>query len=91
MTRHAERGFSYEDVLIRKCPSACMVRVESSRSAATRPSFQGRRPTRPCWVKLSALVPWAEFERCYRDSFVGSGMGAPAKSGRIAYGALLIK
>jgi len=43
------------------------------------------------WVKLSALVPWAEFERCYRDSFVGSGMGAPAKSGRIAYGALLIK
>lgn len=53
--------------------------------------FNGRLLASNRWVKLSALVPWAEVERCYRDSFVGSGMGAPAKSGRIAYGALLIK
>ena len=53
--------------------------------------FNGHLLASKRWVKLSALVPWAEFERCYRDSFVGSGMGAPAKSGRIAYGALLIK
>ena len=53
--------------------------------------FNGRQLSSNRWAKLSALVPWAEVERCYRDSFVGSGMGAPAKSGRIAYGALLIK
>ena len=30
-------------------------------------------------------------ESCYADKLSGTGIGAPAKSGRIAYGALLIK
>lgn len=42
-------------------------------------------------MKLSKIVPWAEVERCYSNSFAGSGISAPAKSGRIAYAALLIK
>ena len=43
------------------------------------------------WVKLAAMMPWDEVERCYAESLSGSGMGAPAKSGRLAYGALLVK
>lgn len=43
------------------------------------------------WVKLAEMMPWDEVERCYAESLSGSGMGAPAKSGRIAYGAQLIK
>lgn len=53
--------------------------------------FNGHLLASNHWVKLAELVPWAEVERCYRDSFVGSGMGSPAKSGRRAYGSLLIK
>lgn len=53
--------------------------------------FNGRLSASNRWVKLAALVPWDEVERCYHDSFAGTGMGAPAKSGRLAYGALLIK
>lgn len=53
--------------------------------------FNGHLSASNRWVKLAALVPWDQVERCYRDSFAGTGMGAPAKSGRIAYGALLIK
>jgi hypothetical protein len=30
-------------------------------------------------------------EFCYAESLAGTGKGAPAKSGRIAYSALLIK
>ena len=37
------------------------------------------------------MVPWDEVESCYADKLSGTGIGAPAKSGRIAYGALLIK
>ena len=36
-------------------------------------------------------MPWDEVESCYADKLSGTGIGAPAKSGRIAYGALLIK
>ena len=36
-------------------------------------------------------MPWQEVERCYAESFADTGMGAPAKSGRIAYGALGVK
>lgn len=53
--------------------------------------FNGHLLASNRWVKLSELVPWAEVERCYSESFAGSRMGAPAKSGRIAYGALFIK
>lgn len=53
--------------------------------------FNGHLSASNRWVKLAELMPWAEVERCYRENFAGSGMGAPAKSGRLAYGALLIK
>ena len=53
--------------------------------------FNGRLKASNRWSKLSQLVPWDLVERCYAESFARTGMGAPAKSGRIAYGALLIK
>ena len=53
--------------------------------------FSGRLSASNRWAKLAELVPWELVERCYAESFAGTGMGAPAKSGRIAYGALLIK
>ena len=34
------------------------------------------------WVKLAGMTPWDEVERCYTESLSGSGMRAPAKSGR---------
>jgi len=43
------------------------------------------------WIILSKLLPWKEFEETYADQFSDNGMGAPAKSARIALGALLIK
>lgn len=53
--------------------------------------FGGKLLASNRWVKLGAMVPWQEVEQCYQASFKGSGMGAPAKSGRIAMGALIIK
>lgn len=43
------------------------------------------------WVKLAQLVPWKQVQKCYAKGLAGTGMGAPAKSARIAFGALLIK
>jgi hypothetical protein len=42
------------------------------------------------WVKLAALIPWNELESEYAKQF-SEGMGAPAKSFRVALGALIIK
>ena len=53
--------------------------------------FNGRLNTSNRWVKLSEMVPWDLVEDCYAESLAGTRMGAPAKSSRIAYGALLIK
>lgn len=53
--------------------------------------FGGKLLASNRWVRLAAMVPWQEVEQCYQASFKGSGMGAPAKSGRIAMGALIIK
>lgn len=53
--------------------------------------FGGKLQASNRWVKLAPKMPWQEIERCYAESFAGTGMGAPAKSGRIAYGALVIK
>lgn len=53
--------------------------------------FGGKLQANNRWSKLARAMPWGEVERCYAESFVGTGMGAPAKSGRIAYGALVIK
>lgn len=53
--------------------------------------FNGRLSRSNRWAKLAEMVPWDVVESCYAESLAGSGQGAPAKSGRIAYGALLIK
>jgi len=53
--------------------------------------FGGKLSASNRWVKLASIVPWGEVEQCYQQNFEGTGMGAPAKSGRIAFGALVIK
>lgn len=53
--------------------------------------FGGRLSSKNRWVKLAKIIPWNEIEEIYRQSFKDTKMGAPAKSGRIAFGALIIK
>ena len=53
--------------------------------------FGGKLNTKNRWVKLAEIIPWELVEECYRESLAESGMGAPAISSRIAYGALIIK
>lgn len=42
------------------------------------------------WVMMAQLIPWSEFEALYAENFAAE-MGAPAKSFRMALGALIIK
>ena len=42
------------------------------------------------WVKLADLIPWQSVESDYAEQF-SRQMGAPAKSFRVALGALIIK
>jgi transposase, IS5 family len=42
------------------------------------------------WVTMAQLIPWSEFEAEYAQN-LASSMGAPAKSFRMALGALIIK
>ncbi|MEG4812802.1 IS5 family transposase [Microcoleus sp. F8-D3] len=42
------------------------------------------------WVKMTQLIPWSEFEAEYAENFP-TALGAPAKSFRMALGALIIK
>lgn len=53
--------------------------------------FSGRLRSDNRWVKLAKIIPWGEFETSYAKSFKGSGQGPPAKSVRVALGALIIK
>lgn len=53
--------------------------------------FGGRLQSNNRWVKLAKMIPWDEVEEIYTSSLAGSGMGAPAKSARLALGALIIK
>ena len=53
--------------------------------------FGGKLKATNRWAKLSDMMPWDEVERCYGQSLAGTRMGAPALSGRMAYGALIIK
>jgi hypothetical protein len=41
------------------------------------------------WVKMAELIPWSEFESEYAANFP-TEKGAPAKSFRMALGALII-
>jgi len=42
------------------------------------------------WVQLAQLIPWSEFEQEYAQN-LGTEMRPPAKSFRLALGALIIK
>ncbi|QPN61027.1 transposase [Synechococcus sp. CBW1002] len=42
------------------------------------------------WVQLEGLIPWDELEETYAPQFSAT-IGAPAKSVRMAFGALYIK
>ncbi len=53
--------------------------------------FGGRLRSDNRWVRLAKLIPWTAFESGYAASLADSGMGCPAKSVRIALGALIIK
>jgi hypothetical protein len=52
--------------------------------------FGGKLSADNRWVKMVELIPWNEFEAEYAKSFPRE-KGAPAKSFRMALGALIIK
>lgn len=52
--------------------------------------FGGQLSGENRWVKLAAMIPWETFEAHYAQQ-LSEGMGAPAKSFRMALGALIIK
>lgn len=43
------------------------------------------------WVLLAELIPWDKIEKLYAKNFSDNGMGAPAKSGRLAAASLIIQ
>ncbi|MGL5134267.1 MAG: IS5 family transposase [Planktothrix sp.] len=52
--------------------------------------FEGKLSEENRWVIMAQWLPWAEFEAEYAELF-SSVMGAPAKTFRMALGALIIK
>jgi hypothetical protein len=52
--------------------------------------FEGKLASDNRWVLMAELIPWEEFETEYAANF-SEEMGAPAKTFRIALGALIIK
>ena len=67
-------------------------RHSSQMSLFDEPELFGTLPLDPKneWVRLSKIIPWAEFEFRYEDHFK-SGTGQPAVPARMALGSLLIK
>jgi IS5 family transposase len=53
--------------------------------------FGGHLDSNNRWIRYAAIIPWKRIETAYAKLFSQDGMGAPAKSARIALGALLIK
>jgi IS5 family transposase len=53
--------------------------------------FGGKLRSDNRWVILSEQIPWNEIELQYADLFEQNQVGCPAKSSRIALGALIIK
>jgi hypothetical protein len=51
----------------------------------------GKRRSDNRWVNLAKQIPWKDIEGLYASSLSGTGQGAPARSVRIAPGALIIK
>lgn len=54
-------------------------------------SFGGKLDKENRWVKLAAIIPWWEFEDCYKKNFKPSNSGEQAFSVRVALGTLIIK
>ena len=52
--------------------------------------FEGKLSPDNRWVLMANLIPWSEFEEEYAQNF-SEEMGAPAKTFRMALGALIIK
>ena len=52
--------------------------------------FEGKLSSENRWVVMAELIPWSEFETEYAANF-SEEMGAPAKTFRMALGALIIK
>lgn len=53
--------------------------------------FSGKLRSDNRWVKLAKFIPWEEFEADYCKTASKSTLGPPAKSVRVALGALIIK
>ena len=53
--------------------------------------FGGKLRSGNRWVKLAKFIPWDEFEPDYAKAASKSDLGPPAKSVRVALGALIIK
>ncbi len=53
--------------------------------------FGGKLRSDNRWVLLSKFIPWEEFEPSYAKAASKSSFGPPAKSVRVALGALIIK
>ena len=53
--------------------------------------FGGKLRSDNRWVILSKQIPWEEVEQEYIKDFSEEDMGSPAKSSRIAFGALILK
>ena len=53
--------------------------------------FSGKLSSRNRWIRLSKEIPWEDIEDKYAEQFSKDNMGAPAKSLRMALGALIIK
>ena len=52
--------------------------------------FEGKLSENNRWVIMASLIPWSEFKEEYASIF-SEEIGAPAKSFRMALGALIIK
>ncbi len=53
--------------------------------------FGGKLRSDNRWVLLAKQIPWAEVETEYEQQFSQDDMGSPAKSSRLALGALILK
>ncbi|TRU81283.1 MAG: transposase, partial [Microcystis viridis Mv_BB_P_19951000_S69D] len=61
-----------------------------SPSGARKSAKKGKLSPDNRWVIMANLIPWSEFEEEYAQNF-SEEMGAPAKTFRMALGALIIK
>jgi hypothetical protein len=53
--------------------------------------FGGKLRSDNRWVMLAKHIPWAEVETAYAQQFSHEDLGSPAKSSRLALGALILK